>query len=204
MFSARILGFTLLLAVATACSSSTNTPPANTAAASPPPSTFSQIPPAAPTTEASSAAGSGSSSASCADAVGDGGGNDITAVTLQIDGQTLHTTWTFARPPATGGTALWQVTAASLDGNQVVLFGVKFAGGQQTAHFVFTDTQLNLPDQAALSGKTLSADFPASYAEALGATWQWTAASTVDGQDVDACPEPGDDVLHPKQAMFPS
>jgi hypothetical protein len=45
--------------------------------------------------------------------------------------------------------------------------------------------------------------FPRSALEDLGDTWNWQAASNVDGTDVDACPEPGEDTMDPQQQTFP-
>jgi hypothetical protein len=148
-----------------------------------------------------------SASLPLADKAGDGKGtNDLTGVTLKRDGDKLAVTFKTAQPTPSSGTALYAVDAWSGDGNTGYQLGVKYLGGKQIAHFVFNHgkaTQANLTGDVNTKGNTTTATFPLSELDSLGESFKWSATYNIDGDDVDTCPEPGNDTLNPKREVFP-
>ncbi len=109
------------------------------------------------------------------------------------------------RPPAVG-TVLWSVTAFDLPGDQGLQLGVKHLDGEQIAYFVFDHDdaqQQNLPGTASVNGSVLTAAFPHDALQALGQRWKWHAVMTVEGNDVDRCPNEGSDPMKPRTLTFP-
>jgi hypothetical protein len=83
----------------------------------------------------------------------------------------------------------------------------KWLDGELIAYFVFDSAeaqQQNLDGQPVVDGKVVTAVFPWDAVSDLGAVWNWSATTTVEGEDADYCPEPGAEVLNPKKARFPS
>ena len=191
-------GALLVLALCACGSSSTNarpTPTATTVRSS-----------SASSVGETSAPSDGIRAASCADTTGDGGPADITKVELAEDGASLRAAFTLAAPLNTStGTAQLSLLVSSQDGNTAKQLGAKWIGGtvrvfvfdSGTAHNEYVD----LPPTVRRS--TVTMVFPSSATEDLGPTWRWGATTSVDGTDVDTCPEPGDDVLNPHQQTFP-
>jgi hypothetical protein len=111
-----------------------------------------------------------------------------------------------ARPPRVG-IVLYSVTASSMKGDRVRQLGVKYLDGQQIAYFVFDPggepLQRNLAGNASRADSLLTAAFPYDAIAALGETWEWSGSTTVEGRDVDDCPNAGADTLNPKKARFP-
>ena len=62
----------------------------------------------------------------------------------------------------------------------------------------------NLDGQPVVDGKVVTVAFPWDAVSDLGAVWNWSATTTVEGEDVDYCAEPGAEVLNPKMARFPT
>jgi hypothetical protein len=101
----------------------------------------------------------------------------------------------------------WAILASSPSGDRALQFGVKFQDGAQVAHYVFdagSADQQNLPGAASLAGSVLTTDFPYGALAELGKTWKWSATTNVQGDDVDDCPDEGDDALNPRTVSFPS
>ena len=161
---------------------------------------------AAETTAAQAPAG-GVRAASCTDATGDGGPADLTAVELAEGGEGLRATFTLAAPLDTStGTALLPLAVSSQDGETARQLGAKWIDGQAQV-FVFDsgtaqNEYVDLPP--VVDASIVNVTFPRSAIEGLGDTWRWGATTSVDGTDVDGCPEPGDDVLNPARQTFPS
>lgn len=147
-------------------------------------------------------------SATCSDKAGDSkGGDDLTEVALEREGDDLVASFQTTKPIPSTGTALLSVHAWSEDGNTGYQLGAKFDGGQQIAHFVFDQveaSQINLETGVKANGNATTATFPMSEIESLGDSFKWSATYNVNGDDVDTCPEPGKDTLNPKQETFPS
>jgi hypothetical protein len=183
---------TALIMTITACSGS-QTPPSAGASAS--------------STTKQQAARPISLSATCTDKAGDGKeDNDLTGVTLKRDGDKLAVTVNTTHPIPTSGSALFAVSAWSEDGETGYQLGVKYVDGQQIAHFVFNPTtasQANLNGDVNTTGNTTTATFPLSELDSLGESFRWSAVYTIEGNDVDTCPEPGEDTLNPKRQVFP-
>lgn len=147
-----------------------------------------------------------SRAATCNDRQGDGKPLDIAAVKLTQVGDQLVVTFTTTTNPPSSGTTFWSLLVASSSGDKAGQLGVKFLDGQQIAHFVFdsgTAQQTNLEDQATVAGKTITARFPYAVVDSYGPGWTWRAATSVNGDDVDACPEEGADPLNPGTLTFP-
>lgn len=144
--------------------------------------------------------------ASCSDATGDGGPADIVSVDLVEDGGDLSVTYRLAQPLDTSADTLLSLIAWSEDGATGRQLGAKWVGGTPTV-FAFDLAEAQNQDvdvEPAVEGDTVSVTYPASAVEGLGESWGWTATTSVDGVDVDDCPEPGDDVLNPQRQPFPS
>jgi hypothetical protein len=121
------------------------------------------------------------------------------------DDQLVVTFTTTAAAP-TAGTALWSLMVASAAGDKSGQLGVKFLDGGQIAHFVFdfgTAQQTNLQRPVAVTAKTITASFPYTALDALGVDWTWRAVTNVDGNDVDSCPQEGNDSPSPTKLTFP-
>lgn len=174
--------------------------------AAPPETTLGQA--STPTEQATpTTAATAGGSARCRDGKGDGKPMDLTMVALSQTGDSLSARFVMAAVPPRSGTVLWAIAASSEDGDKARQLGVKFLDGQQVAHFVFDSgsaQQENLSGRVSLQGATLTAEFPLSAVEDLGEPWNWQATVNVEGDDVDTCPEPGDDVLNPRKLKFPS
>lgn len=142
----------------------------------------------------------------CNDPPGDGRPLDISAVKLAHVGDHLVVNFTTTTTPPSSGTTLWSLQVASASGDKAGQLGVKFLDGRQIAHFVFdlgTAKQTNLEGGTTVAGKTLTASFPYAAVTSLGLNWTWRAETSVDGLDVDACPQEGDDPLNPATLTFP-
>jgi hypothetical protein len=147
------------------------------------------------------------SQAACADKAGDGKGQgDLTRVRLTSDGRSLTAAFATKSPVTSTDTVLYSIDAWNKDGSQGYQLGVKYLNGQQIAYFVFDQVagkQVNLDGMAKIDGSTVTAKFPIRETEALGDSFKWSATLSVEGDDVDRCPEPGEDVLNPKTSTFP-
>jgi hypothetical protein len=123
---------------------------------------------------------------------------DLTKVALTSDGDKVTVTWTVAGTPVPAkGTALYSVMVSSQDGNISNQFGVKYLDGKQVAYFVFDfagTKQVNISGTAKVGAHSVEGAFDAS---ALPKTITWRANSNRNGDDVDACPEPGDKAVDP-------
>lgn len=92
----------------------------------------------------------------------------------------------------TVGTVLYSVTAWSPDGKTGYQFGAKFQNGREIANFVYnltTNKQENITNGAVAADKTVSTRYPLAKLMGLGDTFGWSGTVTVDGTDVDRCPD---------------
>jgi hypothetical protein len=149
----------------------------------------------------------GEGRAVCQDARGDGTkAQDLTKVVLVSDGRELTITYMTSRPMPTNDTVLYAITAWSADGNAGYQLGVKYLDGRQIAYFVadlVAANQVNLDGDPQVSGTTVTATFPMDEIRGLGVQFDWAAVVTGAGTDIDFCPDEGDDILNPKQEVFP-
>jgi hypothetical protein len=144
--------------------------------------------------------------ATCRDKSGDGKPADIKSVALRHNGDQLMVRFELTARPPTTGTVHWAILASSPSGDRALQLGVKFQDEKQTAHYVFdagSAEQQNLPGVASLVGTTLTTEFPYDAVAELGDTWKWSATTNVQGDDVDDCPDEGDDALNPRTVSFP-
>jgi hypothetical protein len=84
------------------------------------------------------------------------------------------------------------VTAWSPDGKTGYQLGAKFQNGREIANFVYnltTNKQENITNGAVAADKQVSVRYPLAKLEGLGAKFGWSATVTVDGTDVDRCPD---------------
>lgn len=145
-------------------------------------------------------------SASASDARGDGDGADLVSVKLTLNRAGMTVAYQLGGSLPTAGTALLSVAVSSQDGSQVRQLGVKYIEGEPLV-FVFDSVSAQQQNLAAVPqhmGKSVSVVFPAAVVAGLGRSFEWRAVSNVNGVDVDACPNPGDDVLNPTTVVFPA
>ena len=171
-----------------------------------PAETPTSIPPATQTAAATSA-GQPVGHASASDGKGDGKDADLVAVRLDGDDQGLTVKYTLSKqlPIWTAETAMLMVYAASLDGNHSWQLAVKWINGEPGV-FVFDNTtaqQANLDGRLQVAGKSVTVTYPAAFVSALGPSFKWGAYSTLDGADMDACPN-NDGALNLASIPFPS
>lgn len=144
--------------------------------------------------------------ATCADKSGDGRPADIRSVALRHDGDQLVARFQLTSRPPGSGTVHWAILVSSPSGDRALQLGVKFLDGKQIAQYVFdagSAKQENVPGDVSLAGTVLTAAFPYDAVAELGATWKWSATTNVQGDDVDDCPDEGDDALNPRTVSFP-
>lgn len=168
--------------------------------------------PAPSTLEPSTAAPSASTSpaattARCKDKAGDAEVGDFQQVDLKRSGDELVATFAMTATPPKSGTFSALVNVSDEPGNLSRQLGVKWQDGELVGYFIFdsgTAEQTNLDGEPTIDGKSVAMSFPWSSVEDLGDVWNWYALTTVDGEDVDTCPEPGESVLDLKRSKFPS
>lgn len=103
-------------------------------------------------------------------------------------------TMTFKGVPVTSsGTALYSVSPYDAAGERGGQFGVKFHNGKQIAFFVFdfgSAEQTNLDSNADVSGDTVTASASDADLGPLSGVevGSWSAAYTVNGNEVGVCP----------------
>jgi hypothetical protein len=184
--SYRLLALTATMLLLTACAPSANET-AHSPEARPAESASPSVEPDAAETPTGSA---------CSDPVGDTDVMDLAGVTLALDDEFLTAVFTLAEPMPTSDTAMVGLavsTKAKDDANyQSRQLGVKTLDGAVIGFFdadLSTGQQTNL-DQSNLqiAGSIVTAKFPASVVEQLGAGWQYYAFATAAGADTDACP----------------
>jgi hypothetical protein len=144
--------------------------------------------------------------ATCRDPRGDGTEGDLKRVALTADPSMLTMRFVTGDPMPTKGTVLYSAQLWSTDGNTGYQLGVKFLNGRTIGHFVFDLVeahQTNLTGDIPSGGTTMAAAFPVDELDGLGETFKWSATLSIGGDDVDTCPRPGSDFLHPKQKTFP-
>jgi hypothetical protein len=139
----------------------------------------------------------------CKDATGDSTSKtvDIDQVRLLSDGSLMFVVFTTVADVPKTGTVLYSATAWSADGKTGYQIGSKFQNGKEIANFVFnlvTSKQENITNGAVAADKTVSTRYPLAKLAGLGDTFGWSGTVTVDGADVDRCPD-GD-----AKTQFPS
>jgi hypothetical protein len=133
------------------------------------------------------------------DARGESEVGDLLKVALAFDGSEFTTTFQLAAPVPTAGTALLSVMVSSKSADQFRQLGVHFIDGRSYV-WVFdigTAKEDNFDVTPRVVGNTVSARFPAAAVAGLGASFNWHATYTVNGDDVDEVP-PGEG-----KAVFP-
>lgn len=130
----------------------------------------------------------------CDDVTGDSSGNvDLEQVKLISDGARMFLTFDAVNDVPETGTILYSATAWSEDGETGFQMGVKFEDGQEIANFVYnlaTYSQKNITNAPAETEHSrVSVHYPLAELEGLGETFNWSASVTVDGTDIDRCPD---------------
>jgi hypothetical protein len=198
MLHGRGLVLAMLVALLAGCAGSDEPTQPESTAASP------ATPGSEPTTTGSP---SPAQASTCTDKRGDGESADIRSVVLREDGDRLEVMFELTSQPPSAGTVHWAILASSPSGDRALQLGVRFQDGKQIAHYVFdvgSADQKNLPGAASLAGAVLTTAFPYAAVAELGRTWKWSATTNVQGDDVDDCPDEGDDALNPRTVSFPS
>ena len=184
----KIWGILAVVALAlTGCGTPADAKPRQTQTSPAPSATF-----ASPTPTPSAKAKIGESI--CKDAAGDSTSKnvDLDQVRLLSDGSLMCVVFTAAANVPTTGTVLYSVTAWSAEGKTGYQIGSKFQNGREIANFVYnltTNKQENISNGAVAADKTVSTRYPLSKVAGLGDTFGWSASVTVDGEDVDRCPD---------------
>ena len=117
---------------------------------------------------------------------------DIDVVRLLSNGGLMFMDFTTVADVPTTGTVLYSVTAWSTDGKTGYQLAAKFQDGTEVANFAFsltTSQQENVTNRAVAADKRVSSRYPLSMLKGLGGTFQWSGTVTVDGDDVDRCPD---------------
>lgn len=126
---------------------------------------------------------------------------------LNHQGDSLNVTFKLADSLPRTGTFSTLVAVSNADGSISRQLGAKWLDGELIGYFVYdlaSAQQQNLDGEPIVEGKVVRAAYPWEAVSDLGAVWNWSAVTTVEGKDADYCPELGDDVLNPKKARFPS
>jgi hypothetical protein len=181
---------------------------------SPSASISSSVPPLSTTSTSSSSASVSASpvsghTASCKDSSADAeiDAGEVRRVVLEHQGDALKVTFKLADSFPETGTFTVLLSVTNTDGSASRQLGAKWLDGELIAYFVFDSAeaqQQNLDGQPVVDGKVVTALFPWDAVSDLGAVWNWSATTTVEGEDADYCPEPGAELLNPKKARFPS
>ena len=140
----------------------------------------------------------------CKDAAGDAKSKtvDLDQVRLLSDGSLMFVVFTTTANVPTTGTVPYSVTAWSADGKTGYQIGSKFQNGREIANFVFnltTNKQENITNGAVAADKTVSTRYPLAKLAGLGDTFGWSGTVTVDGVDVDRCPDGDAKTQFPQQ-----
>lgn len=121
-------------------------------------------------------------------------GVEMVAVKLARTGDVITATFTDDQPAPDTKDLLWSIWATRAGdgaGPRVVQLGAELSDGDEVAHFVFAGgAQTNLPagEGFKVSGKKLTATFPASAITDLGPGARWYASLTVEQETKDYCP----------------
>ncbi|MEW1981223.1 hypothetical protein AB0333_09885 [Citricoccus sp. NPDC079358] len=138
----------------------------------------------------------------CEDAAGDGdGAADLETVTLLSDEDLLSITYEVPEDLPSTGTVLYSVTARSPDWDTGYQIGTKFQGDVEIANYIFSfgsSSQKNLDNGTIAVAGEINARYPLKDLEGLGEEFTWSAAITVDGTDVDRCPDGDEKTVHTK------
>ena len=130
----------------------------------------------------------------CTDAVGDSASTaiDLEEIRLISDGQLMFLTFSAGADLPATGTVLFSATVWSDDGNTGYQMGTKFQNGQEIGNFVYdmtTSQQKNITNGAVAADKQVSVRYPLAELEGLGESFTWSGAVSVEGTDVDRCPD---------------
>ena len=130
------------------------------------------------------------------DAKGDAESFDFTSVRLDRTTEDLQVTYQLADGLPRNGTAGIFLSVSSSDGSAARQAGVKWLDGDQIAYFVYDyEKQKKLPGKVAMKGKRIIATFPLIEFAPLGNVWKWSATTSLEGEDLDDCPDQGRDPL---------
>jgi hypothetical protein len=138
----------------------------------------------------------------CTDATGDAKTNDLRTVSLKRNGDHLSVTWNLVKRDTGAGTAGFYLNVASEDGNAAGQLGVTYNDGHQSGYFTFRDTNKEIPGEAPTTRTSVTGSFPMAELQAYGPNFTWSAATTRNGKDVDACPDSTGDILNPAKLRF--
>jgi hypothetical protein len=132
---------------------------------------------------------------------------ELREVDLQHQGDELKATFKLTHSIPQTGTFGTFLGVSNTDGSKARQLGVEWIDGKLMSYYVFDvgkAQQQNLKGQPVVYNKTVIALFPWDAVSDLGAVWNWDAATSVEGDDADECPESGPDWRKPKMEQFPS
>ena len=70
------------------------------------------------------------------------------------------------------------------------------------SYFTYRDTNKEIADGAKVTPTSVTGSFPMSELEQYGPHFSWSATTTRDGNDVDACPDDSGDFMNPAEMRF--
>jgi len=133
----------------------------------------------------------------CLDAKDDARTNDLTSVTLKRDGDYLDVTWTMVKRETGAGTTSFYLNVVSETGDASGQLGVRYLDGRQVAYPAFHDTNKEISGSAQTTPTSVTASFPMSELQQVGANFKWQSATSGDDNHMDACPAVGS--IHPQR-----
>ena len=144
------------------------------------------------------------SSCTLAGVGGDGFG--VRRTSLAGTGGDLEITWSTTGPVPADGTVRFAVEATDFDEQERRNLVVEYSEGAQAALYVEggDSGRTDLEGMAERDATSVRAVFPGEEIEPLGSSFWWRSTSSVGGEVVDVCPDPGEDPANPELATFPN
>ena len=131
--------------------------------------------------------------ATCKDPAGDAEINDIQSISLMRHGDDLMVTWTVKSRVNLGGESVgFLLNLSSKNGRHDGQASVRFTNGKQSSFSTSSSTEATskeLDRQAEVAGRSVVASFPMADLAEFGLPFRYSAATTLDGEDLDACPD---------------
>jgi hypothetical protein len=117
----------------------------------------------------------------------------------------LEVEWTITGDLPDAGTTLFVVEATDMDEEERRELGVEYSDDAPVVSYVDGGAgRKDLEGGVERDAASVRAVFPADAVEALGDSFWWRSTLGVDGDVIDACPDPGDDPSNPELATFPN
>lgn len=129
----------------------------------------------------------------CKDSTKDGqDGVDLKSARLLSNGSLLFVEYELVGDLPETGTVFFSVMASSADGEKSYQVGTKFQDNVEIENFVFdsaTATQKNIANGAVAADGKVAVRYPLGDLERLGGKFRRDANVSVEGTDIDRCPD---------------